>query len=468
MALPPKPAAPGARTLSQPSSVALACFERGQSLRRQGQSAEAVLCYQSALALAPRALSLWSQVGEAFLALGLPRKAVFCYRFIAERAPRLSEAQACLGSALRACGEFDEAVACFRRALALKPASADAQNNLGLALRDLGRVEEAMACYRAAMALEPEHIDARWNLGLAQLLTGDFLEGWRNYEMRWQREDAPCRFAEPLWRGQPLHGARILLHAEQGLGDNLQFLRFVPQVEAAGGRVILGLPPRQRALAAGLVGLSHVEFVTLPPQPFDWHCPLMSLPLALGTTLATLPAHAPYLTVPVEARQRTAALDWPTQGLRVGLVWSGTPEHPQNRFRAVPLALLEPLWALDNVRFFSLQMGPPAAELAAGQRPIVDLAPVTHAMEDTAAQMLELDLILAVDTMVAHLAGALGRPVWLLLAANHDWRWMREREDSPWYPTMRLFRQPKMGDWRSVVARVRKELIVLAKNRAER
>lgn len=442
-------------------------LRRAEVLRAHGRRDEAAVACQRALAAAPCDLSLWNEVGALFLALGLPQEAVFCYRKIVERVPHLAEAHACFGSALRALGNFAAAEQCLRRALVLKPREASFYNSLGIVLRDQNRVDEAMAAYRTALALRPDDAEARWNLALAQLYVGDFAAGWSNYEARWQREDPPCNFAQPLWRGQPLKGARILLHAEQGLGDNLQFLRFVPQVEAAGGRVILGLPPRQHRLAAGLIGLAHVEFATVPPQPFDWHCPLMSLPLALGTTLENLPASVPYLTVPEEARARCATLDWPAMGLRVGLVWSGTPEHPQNRFRALPLSLMQPLFALEDVRFFSLQMGAPQQELAPWREQIVDLAPVTRTMEDTAAQMLALDLVITVDTMTAHLAGALGRPVWLLLAANHDWRWMRGREDSPWYPTMRLFRQPRLGDWRAVLARVCEELRVLAKNRAE-
>ena len=372
--------------------------------------------------------------------------------------PHTAEASACLGSALRAVGRFEEAAACLQHALAIKPNEAGFHNSLGIVLRDLGRIDEAIAHYHQALALRPAYADARWNLGLAQLLEGNFAEGWRNYEARWQLADPPCNFPQPLWRGEPLLGARILLHAEQGLGDNLQFLRFIPQVEAAGGRVILGLPPRQHALAAGLMGVTRIEFATTPPQLFDWHCPLMSLPLALSTTLDTLPARVPYFTVPTAARERAKALDWPTHGLRVGLVWSGTPEHPSNRFRAIPLECFAALLTLEDVHFFSLQMGTPTEELGPWRDRIVDLAPATSDMADTAAQMEQLDLILTVDTMAAHLAGALGLPVWLMLAFNHDWRWMRDREDSPWYTTMRLFRQSVPGDWQTVLKRVRDEL----------
>lgn len=437
---------------------AAACLQQAGQLRQAEKRAEAAACYRQALRLAPDDLPLCNRVGEAFLALALPEEAVGCYRRLVARLPQLAEAHACLGIALRAQGSFPEAEACQRHALLLQPASASFYGNLGVVLRDQGRFAEAEAAYRRALALDPHHTEARWNLAQLQLQLGNFAEGWRNYEARWQLPCAPCRFAEPLWQGEPLAGRRILLHAEQGLGDNLQFLRFAPLVEARGGRVILGLPPEQHALAAGLVGLRHVEFASSPPQPFDCHSPLMSLPLALETRLESLPASVPYLRVPRAAQERAAALPWPERGLRVGLVWSGRPEHPQNRFRALPLATLQPLFGLEGVHFFSLQMGSPARELEPWRGCIADLAPHTHAMEDTAAQMLALDLILTVDTMTAHLAGALARPVWLLLAANHDPRWMTGRDDSPWYPTMRLFRQSRPGDWPGVVARLRAAL----------
>ena len=433
-------------------------LEQAAQLRREEKRAQAADCYRQALRLAPDDLQTLHRAGEAFLALALPDEAVECFRRLAERLPQLAEAHACLGTALRAQGSFSAAEACQRHALSLQPASAGFHGTLGVVLRDQGRLDEAEAAYRAALSLDPGHAEARWNLALLELQLGNFAEGWRNYEARWQLPCAPCRFAEPLWRGEPLRGRRILLHAEQGLGDNLQFLRFAPLVEARGGRVILGLPPAQHALAAGLLGLGHVEFATSPPQPFDCHSPLMSLPLALETRLETLPVRVPYLRVPEAARARATALSWPERGLRIGLVWSGRPEHPQNRFRSIPLDCLRPLLAIGDLHFFSLQIGEPARELAPWRERIVDLAPHTLSMEDTAAQMLELDLILTVDTMAAHLAGALARPVWLLRAATHAPRWIRGRDDSPWYPTMRLFRQSRPGDWPGVVARLRTAL----------
>jgi hypothetical protein len=225
---------------------------------------------------------------------------------------------------------------------------------------------------------------------------------------------------------------------------------------------MLDLPLKLHRLAARLPGILALVNTGDPLPYFDCHCPLMSLPLALGTTLETVPAQAPYLSAPPEALAAAAALPWPASGLRVGLAWTGNPDHPKNHFRSVPLELLEPLLDLEGVHFFSLQMGPAAEELAARKLPIVDLAPVTGDMADTAAQMACLDLILTIDTSMAHLAGALARPVWILLGHSPDWRWLLDREDSPWYPTARLFRQPGHGDWPSVIERVRAALQELA------
>jgi hypothetical protein len=236
----------------------------------------------------------------------------------------------------------------------------------------------------------------------------------------------------------------------------------VPLVQAAGGQVILDLPARLHRLVAGFPGILALVNTGDPLPYFDCHSPLMSLPLALGTTLDTVPAQVPYLSAPPEALAAAAALRWPESGLRVGLAWTGSPSHPKNHFRSVPLELIEPLLELDNVHFFSLQMGPGAEELATRRLRITDLAPFTGDMADTAAQMAQLDLIISIDTSMAHLAGALARPVWVLLSHLPDWRWLLNREDSPWYPTARLFRQPSNGDWHSVIARVRAALQELA------
>jgi len=449
------------RALALNPDFADAYSNLGNALLDQGKLDEAVACYQRALDLKPDSVEALSNLGNALRDRGKLDEAVTCLERALALKPDSVEALSNLGNALRDQGKLDEAVTCFERALDLKPDIAETHSNLGNALRDQGKLDDALACFERALALKPDYSPAHWNQSLAQLLLGDFAAGWRNYEWRANKELGLRSFSQPLWRGEPLDGARILLHAEQGLGDSLQFLRYLPMVQAAGGRVVLDLPAKLQRIAALLPGVAERVTSGDPLPEFDCHCPLMSLPLAFGTTLETIPAQIPYLSIPEEAQQKAAAFSWPA-GLRVGLAWAGNPEHKNDRNRSILLSVLEPLFDIENAKFFSLQMGAAAAQLATVQAEIIDLAPVTDDMADTAAQIAHLDLVIAVDTSVAHLAGALGKPAWVLLSSIADWRWLREREDSPWYPTMRLFRQAKLGDWRSVVKRVRAQLCALA------
>jgi TPR repeat/Glycosyltransferase family 9 (heptosyltransferase) len=364
-------------------------------------------------------------------------------------------------------GRLEEAVRCYRGALALRPEYPEVHNSLGYALQTMGRFEEAGEQYERAIGLAPEFADAHVNRSLLQLLRGKFDAGWRNYEWRWRVMQARER-SQSMWRGEALGGARILLYAEQGLGDTIQFLRYVPLVQAAGGMVVLEVPESLQRLAAMLPG---VEIQGEQSEECVRQCPLMSLPLVFGTTLATVPAEVPYLTAPYltapKAARPARPLEGPIAGLRVGLVWAGSATNAKDQFRSMTLEQLAPLVAVEGVRFYSLQMGEAATQLAAmPPATITDLTEGIGDMADTAARIAELDLVIAVDTAVAHLAGALGRPVWLLLPFAPDWRWLLEREDSPWYPTMRLFRQPRFGDWDAVVERVRGALAARIDERA--
>jgi hypothetical protein len=350
-------------------------------------------------------------------------------------------------------------------ALDLRRDDVAAQVKLGRALQDLGRLEEAVAWYDRALALEPDYADAHVAKAINLLLRGDYASGWRSYEWRWRMEGFSSlkrNFPQPQWRGEPLNGRRILLHGEQGVGDCLQFLRYVPRVQAAGGVVILEIQPRLKRICALLPGVAELIALGEPVPEVDLHCPLMSLPLACGTDLQSIPGEVPYLSVPREAQEKARSLAWPTDRLRVGLAWAGSEKHLKDRFRSLPFAMLAPLLALEDVHFFSLQLGTAAKELLAEDARITDLAPETVDMADTAAQIAQLDLVISVDTSVAHITGALGKPVWVLLAHCADWRWLTDREDSPWYPTARLFRQRVAGDWGEVIGRVGTEVALLA------
>ena len=281
--------------------------------------------------------------------------------------------------------------------------------------------------------------------------------------MRRGRQATKRKLAQPQWKGEPLDGARIVIPAEQGLGDTLQFLRYIPMVAAAGGVVVLMVQERMRRLAARVPGVAELVVSGEALPEFAWHCPLLSLALAFGTTLETIPAEVPYLSVPEEALARLeelATVEWPEERLKVGVAWAGNQTFvgDRARYRSMPFEALRPLTEMAGVSLFSLQMGEACAELE-GVEGVTDLAPYVGDMADTAAQMARLDLVISVDTSVAHLAAGLGVATWVLLPfAAADWRWLLERSDSPWYPTMRLFRQPRPGDWAAVVAEVCGEL----------
>jgi tetratricopeptide (TPR) repeat protein len=333
-------------------------------------------------------------------------------------------------------------------------------------LHHLKRAEEALESFDRALALKPDLAEAHWNKALLLLELGDFARGLPEYEWRWRRESElkPRDFTQPAWRGEELGGRTILLHSEQGFGDSIQLLRYVPMVAAKGGRVVLEIPDSLMPLVGRRDGVVAMVKPGAPLPPFDLHCPLMSLPLAFGTTLATVPAQVPYLQVPVER-----AADWrdrlPGTGRpRVGLVWSGKPTHKNDHNRSIALHRLAPLLSLSGIDFVSLQREYREADMAAlaASRNLRRLDAALADFADTAAVVEAVDLVITVDTAVAHLAGALGKPVWILVSSIQDWRWLLQREDSPWYPTARLFRQPEIGDWDSVIGRLARELAAFA------
>jgi len=346
-------------------------------------------------------------------------------------------------------------------AIALKPDFADAHYNLGVALHGQGRFDEALTSYDEAARLNPEFVDARWNRAFLWLTMGRFAEGWREHEWRWRRKHQPPRsFPQPLWKGEPIAGRSILLHNEQGIGDTLQFVRYAPLVAAHGARVLVQVQrPLARLVRGSLDGGIEVlaEGDLLPP--FDLHAPLLSLPLAFATTLENVPARVPYLKTDAAAAARWRSRIGPAPGLKIGLVWAGNAQHKNDRNRSIALERLLPLIDEIKARWFSLQVGERAGDLARiASGKINNLADRFTDFGETAAAIDNLDLVISVDTAVAHLAGALGKPVWVLLPAVPDWRWLLGRADSPWYPTARLFRQPARGDWDSVMQALRTAL----------
>jgi tetratricopeptide (TPR) repeat protein len=442
--------------------------------------------FSSASELLHRALALHPDLPEALSNLGgnlwrhgnLTAALESCRRAIVLK-PSLAEAHSNLGHILSDQGDLAGALDCYDHALALKPDSlavatpgthpwkrGDLLKAFHSSPQNAGAAESATAAYRRALTLKSDSAEILYFVGLAHLLRGDFAAGWQNYEFRWHTRvlrKANRNFPQPLWRGEPLEGARILLHAEQGIGDTLQFARYIPLVAARNASVIFEVQPELLSLFAGIEGASRVIARGNPLPAFELHSPLISLPLAFRTDLATIPANIPYLRVNPATVQKFSQ-QFQGDRLRVGLVWSGNPQHVRDPQRSLMLAQLQALTEVHGATFYSLQKGPAAAQIL--DMPLdmnlIDLAPRLTDFADTAAVIANLDLVISVDTAVAHLAGALGKPTWILLTHAPDWRWLLDREDSPWYPTARLFRQPAPGDWSSVIAHAANELRQLA------
>jgi tetratricopeptide (TPR) repeat protein len=454
-------------------------YSRANLLAGQRRWEEAVAGYDRALALDPNHVQALVNRGNVLVDLHRAEAALASYDAALAVQPDLAQAWSNRGNALRALNRHGEALDSCERAIALDPGYADPLHNRGTVLAELGRYGEAIADYGLCLQLDPDMTDARLNLGFAHLATGDYARGWSLYQTRWEmtghhRFVADRGFQQPLWLGaESLAGKTILLHSEQGLGDTLQFCRYVPRVAALGARVILEAEAPLMGVLASLAGVDRLAPRGAALPDFDLHCPLMSLPLAFATTLETIPADVPYLAADpdkIEAwKRRLGTRTRP----RVGLVWSGgfRPDQPElwglNERRNIPLGRLAALRGAA-VEFHSLQKGEPAESELRAVAPrwrgpdIVDHAGELADFTDTAALIENLDLVISVDTSTAHLAGALGKPVWILNRFDNCWRWLCGRADSPWYPTARLFRQTRFGDWDEVVDEVKLALDQLA------
>jgi tetratricopeptide (TPR) repeat protein len=429
-------------------------YNLGVAWIHQGKLDEAIASYRRALELKPDYAQLHYNLGVALNDQGKLDEAVACYRRALALKPDYAEPSYNLGNALKDQGKPDEAVACYRRALEVKPDYIEAHNNLGAALNDQGKFKEAAACYEQALQWKPDFADAHFNRSVARLRAGDFERGWPEYEWRWQtREFPPPSFHQPLWDGQPLEGRTILLRAEQGFGDTLQFIRYAALVKQRGARVMVQCQRPLLRLLASCPGVDEAigQGEDLPAS--DVHASLLSLPGIFRTSLETIPADVPYLFADRESIEHWRRELGPIAGFKIGIFWQGTKKDPA---RIIPLSCFGSLAGLRDVRFFSLQKGAGAEELQeAGDRfPIAELGSRLDDFMDTAAVLRNLDLVITCDTAVAHLAGAMGIPVWVALPFVPDWRWLLDRGDSPWYPTMRLFRQDSRGDWQSVFRRI--------------
>lgn len=437
-------------------------YVMGRLCQDEGRLAEAETHYRRSLALKPDQPKALNNLGAVLHMQGRLDLAVETYRRALELDPTLPQANQNLAAITRDAIAAENAIAGFLRRLQENPRDAQAHTDLGNVYRELGRHRQAIDSFGRAIVCEPRLAEAHFARSFELLLCGDYRDGFEEFEWRWRvkalNQPMPV-FAQPLWNGSELAGGTVLLHSEQGFGDTLTFVRYAPLVAERCAAVLLECQPQLKRLLAGTPGLSAVHGQGERLPPFDAHLPLMSLPHVFGTTLETIPWRGAYVRPPAHAVQSVRRLI-PTPGPNIGLVWAGEARQWDDRKRSTTLAMLAPLKDAPGATFYSLQKGAGAAQAsspAEGMR-LVDLAPHIGDFADTAALVAKLDLVISVDTSVAHLAGAMGVPVWVLVASSADWRYHLEGEASRWYPSMRLFRQQADGDWASAIARVAQAL----------
>jgi tetratricopeptide (TPR) repeat protein len=447
------------RALAVRPDYAEALSNRGFTLHELKRFEEALTNYDRALTARPDYAEALSNRGNTLHELKRFEEALASYDRALIVRPDYAEALSNRGLTLHELKRFDEALASYDRALVVRPEFAEAFCNRGNTQQELKRFEEALASYDRALAVRPDYAEAHWNDALLRLLTGDFSRGWTKYEWRWKNESQALtkrNFSQPLWLGaEAIDGKAILLHNEQGFGDTIQFCRYVPLVAARGARVILEVERPLQELMTSLAGATQVISEGDPLPDFDFQCPLLSLPLAFGTRPETIPLVTPYLRAPVQALKNWPARLGSKSRPRIGLVWSGSPTHKKDQTRSISLHSLLPLLDIEAT-FVSLQKDVRTDDMAVlkDQSNLLHFGDSLKNFSDTAALISNLDLVISVDTSVAHLAGALAKPVWILVTYVPDWRWLLDRNDSPWYPTARLFRQDNTRAWDNVTARV--------------
>ncbi len=461
----------------------------GTALKEQDKLDEAIAIYRHALSLKPDYAEANNNLGIVLYEQGKLKEAIANYDRAIALKPDYAEAHNNLGNVLKKQGKLDEAIAIYRHALSLKPDYAATHNNLGGALHEQGKLDEAIVSYDRAISLKPDYAEAHMNKSFTLLLTENFEKGWQEYEwrLRTKNHSSPT-LRQPEWDGTPLNGRSILVHAEQGLGDTIQFVRYLPMVRARGGYVIFKCPPVLFRLLRNCKGFDEI-IEQIPANEsavqFDVYIPLLSLPGIFGTRPDTIPSDTPYIPVNSNLVSQWKLKLGNNDDYKIGIVWAGNPKHKDDRKRSCSLADFAPLANIPGLVFYSLQKEPASTEACnpPENMKLINLENELNDFADTAAVIANLDLVISVDTAVAHLAGGLGKPVWNLLHLVPDWRWMLKRDDSPWYPRprqnaiglanglaagaatfagragMRLFRQTRFNDWAGVFEQVKKALI---------
>jgi len=439
-------------------------YNLGNALHMKGNLEEAITCYRNVLHLKPGDYEAWNNLGNVLKEKECFDEATASYQEALQINPNFTLAYSNLGTVFQDQGEFEKAKQAYQKALEIDPRFLSAYNNMGVAMREQGYLDVAIAYFQKAVDINPADSEAHWNMAITSLLAGKLAEGWREYEWRFKRKNVIVverMFSQPRWNGSDIQGRVIVLYAEQGLGDTLHFIRYAPLVAGKGATVIVECQKELVPLVRSVQGVADVFEKGAELPAFDVWCPLLSLPLLFATTSESIPANVPYLQVQKEMKEtwRQRVLGDPP-GFRVGLVWAGNPKYRHDRIRSCPFELFRKLGEIEGVLLYSLQKGGAAgqAKLPEGKTDLIDYMEEVRNFADTAALIENLDLVISVDTAVLHVAGAIGKRAWALLPYAPDWRWLLNRKYSPWYPMMRLFRQPKYGDWESVLNEVSCEL----------
>ncbi|MCW8914808.1 MAG: tetratricopeptide repeat protein [Magnetovibrio sp.] len=438
---------------SDPSNIEVR-NNKALALKDSGQMEDAEACLKSALTVDSNAEQTWTNLGLVLRLQGKIEEAFAAYDKALEVNPTSLKILNNLAVLHRWEGNLNEAEAICRGVLSVHPEVVEVLNNLGDILQAQGRIDDARGCFEEVLRIEPNHPEGHHNLAVIMLLCGDFKNGWHHYEWRWLAKEFPSErrnFPQPLWTGGELDGQTVLLYVEQGLGDALQFVRYAPMVQKRGGKVIVECPRSLQRLFETVDGIDQVISRGDSLPHFDVQCPFLSLPGIFSPGEKTIPKTIPYLHVTDPNRGIWAVRLQQDDEIKVGLVWAGSPHHTNDRERSIPLTMYAPLFKVQGCSFYNLQIGESAGQLAGVSGPIIDLTNEIDDYADTAALVDQLDVVITVDTSVAHVAGALGKDVWVLLPFAPDWRWQLERKDSPWYPTMKLYRQPQRRDWDSVI-----------------
>lgn len=422
-----------------------------------GRLSAAEEAFRQSVRLEPKSADAWQALGRTLGRAGRLEESIECFEKAIQIIPYHFDANFNLAFALRKLRRLEEAIAPLERALTARPGSETTLSEMARNFADLGQHQKALPLFNTALAIAPGNADLHGARAISLLALGNLADGFREYEWRWKTSNFTQnrRYSHvPQWTGFDIAGKTILLHPEQGIGDSIQFIRYAPLIAQRGGRVLFQAPDDILPLYATVGRIAQLISDSHLPPKFDLQCPLMSLPLAFGTTLETIPDACPYLYAdPDKIEHWKPRLEAAADQRKIGIVWAGRRSHLRDAERSIPAEELAPLAAVENAKFFSLQKGNAGDDRVEGLE-MIHLGADLKTFMDTAAVILQLDLVITIDTAVAHLAGALGKPVWNLIGSFTDFRWMLEREDSPWYPTMRLFRQARRGDWAGSIARV--------------